>query len=153
MNGINEVHILRMIYKCNRQLFQIKILKTTTLILQNIELHLSKINKSHQLFLLCGGACLVTMNWKMLEWGFPTTFANLEFRPSTWLFVHLSVSVQTFYMTMGIIKLSPSHDSTKYSLKVISCGHSSLRLTSKPSTAHGHQLNGDEIVNAPILLY
>ena len=67
------------------------------LIVPSTELHLSKRNESHQLFLLCGGgmaaSCLATMNWKMLGWYFLTTFANLEFHPSTCLFVHLPVSV------------------------------------------------------------
>ena len=71
--------------------------KTTMLIVLSTELHLSKKNESHHLFLLCGGgmaaACLATMNWKMLGLCFPTTFTNLEFPPSTWLLVHLSVSV------------------------------------------------------------
>ena len=104
MECINEGHVL-LIFKYTCQLFEIKIyhktleqnsyLKTTTLIVQRTELHLSKSNESHQLFLLCDGgmaaSCLTTMNWKMLGWCFPTTFANLEFHPSTWLFVHLSV--------------------------------------------------------------
>ena len=78
---------------CAKHLFQ----KTATLIVLSTELHLSKSNASHNLFLLCGdgtaASCLATMNWKMLGWCFLTTFANLEFHPSTWLFVHLSVSV------------------------------------------------------------
>jgi len=73
--------------------------ETTTLIVLSTELHLSKSNECHQLFLLCGGgmaaSCLAIMKWKMLGWCFPTTFANLEFHPSTWLFVHLSDSVYT----------------------------------------------------------
>ena len=71
--------------------------KTTTLIVLSTELHLSKSNECHKLFLSYGGgmaaSCLTTMNWKMLGWRFPITFANLEFHPSTCLFVHLSDSV------------------------------------------------------------
>ena len=54
---------------------------------------------------------------------------------------------------MEIFESSPSHVSTKYSLKVISCGNSSVGHTSKPSPPHGHQLDGDEIVNAPLSCY
>ena len=47
-----------------------KIQKKTTLIVLSTELHLSKRNESHQLFVLGGGgiaaSCLATMNWKML---------------------------------------------------------------------------------------
>ena len=55
---------------------------------------------------------------------------------------------------MEIFESSPSRVSTKYLLKVISCGSFSVGHTSsKPSTSHGHQLDGDEIVNAPLSCY
>ena len=56
-------------------------------------------------------------------------------------------------MSMEIFESSPSHVSTKYWLKVISCGYSSVGHTSKPSTPYGHQLDGDEIVNDPVTCY
>ena len=56
-------------------------------------------------------------------------------------------------MSMEIFKLSPSHVSTKHSLKVISWGNSSVGQPSKPSTPYGHQLDGNEIVNAPLSCY
>ena len=57
-------------------------------------------------------------------------------------------------MSKDIYESSPSHVSTKYWLKVIiSYGNSLVRHTSKPSTPHGHQRGGDEIVNAPLSYY
>ena len=56
-------------------------------------------------------------------------------------------------MSMEIFESSPNHISTKYLLKVISCGNSSVGHTPKPFTPHGHQLDGDEIVDAPLSCY
>ena len=54
---------------------------------------------------------------------------------------------------MEIFESSPSRVSTKYLLKVISCGSSSVGHTFIKATSHGHQLDGDEIVNAPLPCY
>ena len=55
---------------------------------------------------------------------------------------------------MASFESSPSHVSTKYSLDVISFEIPQWdTLTSKLSTPHGHWLDGDEIVNAPLSCY
>ena len=58
-------------------------------------------------------------------------------------------------MSMEIFESSPSHVSTKHSLKVISCGNPSVGVghSSKPSTPYGHELDRNEIVNAPLSCY
>ena len=56
-------------------------------------------------------------------------------------------------MSIEICESSPNHISTKYVLKIISCGNSSVGHTSKPSTPHGHQLDGHEIADAPLSCY
>ena len=56
------------------------------------ELHLSKSNECHQLFLLCGGIMFISHELEDVGMVFPLHF-YLEFHPSIWLFVHLSDSV------------------------------------------------------------
>ena len=59
---------------------------------------------------------------------------------------------------MEIFAASPSHVSTKYTV-LIKNYHVTVEipqwdtLTSKPSTPHGHKLDGDELVNAPLSCY
>ena len=47
---------------------------------------------------------------------FPTTFANLEFHNSTWLFVYLSDYVYTFHMSRVIFESSRLHKVKNYHL-------------------------------------
>ena len=56
-------------------------------------------------------------------------------------------------MSIDIFESSSSHVSTMHWLKSISYGNSSVGHTSKPSTPYGHQLDGNEIVNAPLSCY
>ena len=47
---------------------------------------------------------------------------------------------------MEIFESPPGHVSTKYLLKVISCGNSSVGHTSKPSTPHAHQQEDGDLL-------